>query len=251
MPEGSNKDHVIDPVQLQRIVPMRGAGHMGNRVFAQTCAESCALSLIGQHLHPLSNVLGCVVGTGGTKMIDFQPAEYQKDESGNLVLDGDGNPILIRPASEHYQSLEAVIDAAKVQADRLGLTLNVVSATSQGEADNGNGSNVAPTPSATWSSGFISVIDGLKDKTLSIGANWLGAIIQQTEQRPNGNTGMATLAQADLIRAGLAVGVPVYPMLPGHDLDTHLLPETYFPLGSATAYAIGLSLIHISEPTRH
>lgn len=208
-PNYVNRNVVIAPTQLAALEPLRGALHAEDVGFAQTSAESLAAALLSQHLHARDHVLTAIVGTGATPIADF----------------GVG--------TEHMDSVEAVIAAAATQATVRGMALKVWLVWNQGEQDNANG-----TLQATYEAAWIAIRDHIEAEAIAAGGTFGGAVIQQCSQRPAGVTGMATLAHAALIADGEAAGVVHYPMLPGHSGAAHLFPETYLPLGSATAWAI-------------
>lgn len=209
-PDYVNRNTEVTAAQLAQIEPLAGANHAYSSKYAQTSLETTAAALLGQHLDHRDHVLAATVGTGSTPIADFEPG------------------------SEHYASAVAVIDAAAAKAEAMGLTLKVWVIWNQGEQDNIDG-----TTDTAWKAAWLGIRDGLAAHTTgTAGGLFGGALIQQTGQRPGGVTGMATLAQADLITAGEAMGVPVYPMRPGHSGNAHLYPATYLPLGAGCAAAI-------------
>jgi len=213
IPTAGNKDVVVASTQLEKLEPLRGSQHGWYLNQAQTSCETAALALIGQHLHYRDHVIGAVVGTGSTAIADFGPG------------------------SEHYQSAQAVITAAMARATAMNCSLKVWLIWNQGEQDSENG-----TAQATYEAAWIAIRDGLSAHSVSAGATFGGALIQQTLQRPGGVTSMATLAHANLITAGHAMGITPRPMYPGYSGGTHLLPATYLPLGAATGYEISRAL---------
>jgi len=213
-PDFAQKDLVVSAAQLAALAPLTGAPYGGAGKYAQTAAESCAASLLWQHLHPRDMVLAAVVGTGSTPIADFAAG------------------------TEHMASAEAIIarvdeiagimsTGGEPRAWKVWLVWN------QGEQDNING-----TAQAAYVVAWTALRDHLSGVVTTAGGTFGGSVIQQTEQRQGGTVGMATLAQAQLVTSGEASFVPHYPMLPGHSGAAHLFPETYLPLGSGTAWAI-------------
>lgn len=213
IPTAGNKGTVVASTQLEKLEPLRGSQHGWYLNQAQTSCETAALALIGQHLHYREHVIGAVVGTGSTAIADFAPT------------------------TAHYQSAQAVITAAMARATAMNCALKVWLIWNQGEQDSEDG-----TAQATYEAAWIAIRDGLSAHTVSAGATFGGALIQQTLQRPGGVTSMATLAHANLITQGHAMGITPRPMFPGYSGGTHLLPATYLPLGAATGYEIARAL---------
>lgn len=222
-PVGSNKAIVLDAAQIDRIEPLRGARHANDAQYAQTACETAALALLGQHLHRNDHVLCAVIGTGSTAIADFGPA------------------------SQHYANAQAVIASAADVAAALSLNLRVWLVWNQGEEDNSVG-----TAQAAYQSAWLAIRNGLSAYAVSEGGTFGGTVIQQTLQRPSGATGMATLAHAALIEAGEALGVPAIAMgASPYSGSTHLLSETYLPLGSATGYEISRMIAGGTPRTPH
>lgn len=205
---------VITDEQVAQIEPMRGSDHAGRARYAQTALETMAAALLGQHLHHRDLVLGAVVGTGGTAIVNFSPA------------------------SAHMASVDKIIVSANAIRNKMSgggdiKALKVWLVWNQGEQDNVDG-----TLQASYVASWLAIRDHISAAAVAAGGTFGGSVIQQCENRYASSTGMATLAHAQLIRAGAAMGVPHYPMLPGHSGAAHLFPATYLPLGSACAYAI-------------
>lgn len=213
-PDFAQKDLTVSAAQLAALAPLTGAAYGGVGKYGQTAAESCAASLLWQHLHPRDLVLAAVVGTGSTAIADFAAG------------------------TEHMASAEAIIarvdEIAGVMSaggESRGWTVWLV--WNQGEQDNIDGST-----QAAYVSAWKALRDHLSGVVTAAGGTFGGSVIQQTEQRQGGAVGMATLAQAELVTSGEASFVPHYSMLPGHSGAAHLFPATYLPLGSGTAWAI-------------
>ncbi len=221
-PVSRNRETVIAPGQLTRLEPLRGARHANDPQYAQTSVETAALALIGQHLHHEDHVLGCVIGTGATAIADFAPG------------------------AAHFKSACAVIGAAQAQAAAHHLALRVWLVWNQGEEDNDRG-----TSQAVWQDTWRAIRDGLRDRTHTVGGVFGGSVIQQTLQRTAGATGMATLAQAELIAAGEALAVMPVTCPPFYSGRSHLRPLTYLPLGAATGYEISRMIAGGTPVTPH
>jgi len=181
------------------------------------------LALLGQHLHWEDHLLACVVGPGETGNARFLPGE---------------------PDTAHMRSMKMAIDAAKAWVDRVNanlsgrMALEVFDIQNQGEADNNLG-----VSRADYLASVRAVRAALESHVAARSGTYVGSFIQQTMHRPKGETGMATLAQAELIRGGEAVGLAVPPMRPGYSRNfVHLKPLTYLPLGCQAAYAVAAVL---------
>lgn len=223
-PTAGNKAVPLDPTQIERLEPLRGARHANNQQYAQTACETAALALLGQHLHRNDHYLGAVVGTGSTAVADFAVG------------------------SQHYLNALMVIDAAYEQAVARSLGLTVWLVWNQGEEDNDLGTSQA-TYEATW----LALRDGIAAHVAGLGAaDFGGTVIMQTLRRLSGLTGMATLAHASLIAAGEALGVmPVAMSDVPYSGSTHILPLTYLPLGAAIGYEISRMIAGGSPATPH
>ena len=203
IPIAGNRFTVIAPAQLLTLEPLRGSSHAYFLQQGQTCCKTLALALLGQQLHPRDHVIGAIVGTGSTAIVD------------------------VLPGTAHFQSAQAVITAATGIAAVMRGALQVWLIWNQGEEDNDLG-----TAQATYEAGWLSIRNGLSAQAVSAGATFGGAVIQQTLQRTSGVTGMVTLAHARLIAAGHAAGVMATAMadVPCSG-STHLLPPTDLPWG--------------------
>lgn len=210
-PVQANSTVVVADTQLAALEPLRGSQHGLDAQFGQLAAETCAASLIGQHLDHRDAVLAAVVGTGSTPIADFAPA------------------------TPHYQSAQKAIAAAAVQAALRLKALKVWLIWNQGEADDDLG-----TAAAVWKPALLAIRDGLSAYAVTQGATFGGMLIEQCVHRIDAATpGMATLAQADLIAAGEAMGVALQPMRPGFQgTGIHLGPLAYLPLGPSDAWQI-------------
>ena len=211
-PLGGNKAVPLDPAQIARLEPLRGARHADNAQYCQTAGETAAAALLGQHLHPDDHVLVSVIGSGSTAIADFGPA------------------------STHYANAQAVITAAAAQATARGLSLVTYLVWSQGEEDTTVG-----TDKAAYKAAWKVIRDGIAARVVSVGGTFGGTVLHQTLERtgtPAQVLGMATYAHAELITEGEALGVMPSTCPPYYSGSTHLLPLTYLPLGSATAYEI-------------
>lgn len=213
IPNSGNKNVQIDSAQLQYLEPLRGANHAYYDQNGQTTHETLAAALLGQHLDHRAHVLGACVGTGSTAISSFAPA------------------------TAHYLSAQAVITAAAAQAAAMNCTLKVWLIWNQGEQDNTDG-----TAQATYEAAWIAIRDGLSAHTVSAGGTFGGALIQQCLLWGSGVPGMATLAHANLMLTGEAMGITPKPMAPGWSTAVHLLPLTYLPLGCSTAYEIARAI---------
>lgn len=206
-----NYSVVTADAQLVALEPMAGAAWGYTASEAQTAVETTTAALLGQHLHHREVVLGAVVGTGGTGIAYFAAG------------------------SAHMASVDKIIVRAQAIAATMLRNLKVWLMWSQGEADNTIG-----TPRATYVANLTAIKNYISDAAITAGGTFGGLVIQQCDSRKNsgGAAGMATLAQADMIIAGTAIGVPTFPNMPGHSGLNHLYPLTYLPLGSACAWAI-------------
>ena len=212
-PVGANKAVALAGTQIAALERLAGSRHAENPTYGQTSVESLALALLGQHLHPDDHVLGCVIGTGSTASADFAVG------------------------SVHYQNAQAAITAGLAQATARGLALRLWIVPNQGEEDNSIG-----TLQATYVATWRAILAGLAAHVVAGGGAYGGAVIQQTLQRPSGVTGMATLAQAELVAAGLALAVVPQACQPGFFGSTHYANGTQAPLGAATAHEIARAI---------
>jgi hypothetical protein len=211
-----DRNLVVADAQFSRRVPLHGAPHAGNLNHAQTSSEAMGLAFLGQHAHWQDEALFVVIGTGATGVSYFTPG------------------------SAHFQSIEKAIDAAAARVAAYNavsanaMELHVISDAQQGEED-----NVLGTSQASYVSQWTAIINGIAAKVAAVGGTYRGHIFAQCHQVPGSQlteVGMATYGQAELVRTGIAMAVPVYPMLPGGNA-THLWPLTYLPLGCSLAYA--------------
>ncbi|GAB5376463.1 MAG: hypothetical protein AcusKO_29250 [Acuticoccus sp.] len=213
-----DKDLVIPDEAFAFLEPLRGSAHKNSRTPGQTCAETATAMLAGQCLDHHDHVIGCVIGTGTTSIVDFIPG------------------------SEHMQSAEKAIEAAYAWGREMNLLdLTVWFVWNQGGEDILGGMT-----KATYKSHFISIRDHFEAFVEShtpsplIDAVFGGAIIQQCEFRtgPGVSTpSQVTLAHAERIEEGEAGGLVSYAFSPGRT-GVHYWPRTYFPLGAATGYEI-------------
>ena len=231
-PIATNKGEVVADGQFARLVRLHEDTHGMNGRHGMTVCTPAALALHGGHLECEEQTIWCVIGTGSTEIASFKSGEA------------------------HYTSMVKAITAACERVSSLnGLSntrdyeLSVFSVQLQGEQDNADG-----TPAATYKSDLQSIVSALSASVTSeataagITASYDGHVILQTMQGDSVEVGMATRAQADLIRSeGDIHGVAMYPMLPGA-AATHLYPGTYMPAGAGLAYVIS-EIIDGNSPT--
>lgn len=217
-----NRHKLFNPLDLQNLEPLRGALYEEREEYSQTAAESCTLALLGQHLHQRDHVLACAIGTGSTAIIDL----------------AQGSP--------HFRNAQAAIAAGRAQALARGLAHEVTIVWIHGEYDNTIGTTL-PVYKASW----LTATNAFRTYVAEIGSAFGSVVIVQTLQRPSGTTGMATLAQADLIAAGEALAVMPQTCLPGYSGGTHLQTSTYLPLGCAIAYEISRMIAGGSPTVPH
>lgn len=228
-----DKDLVIPDEQFEFLEPLRGAHHRNTRTNGQTCAETAAAMLAGQCLDHHDHVIGCVIGTGATSIVDFLPG------------------------TEHMQSVEKAIAAAYAWGREMNnLDLTVWLVWNQGGEDLLGG-----MAKATYKTHFLAIRDHLQDFVENhtplpfIDAVFGGAIIQQSEFRASVGSsipGMPCLAHAELIAEGEAGGMNSYPYSPGVS-GAHFFPRTYLPFGAATGYEIsrGIAAGNAVQPPVH
>lgn len=223
-PQGANQNLAHDPVQFSRLTRHFGSLHAFNGINGQTNAETMALALCGQHLQPSDHVLSCIIGTGSTEIAKFLPGTAHNDA---IMLSID------RAAAEVTARNAAM--AAGATPDRW--ELHVISKSQIGEQDIQIG-----TSAATFIARIEAVNASIAARVALHGGTYYKHIIQQTMYSMGGTNRMAAIAQGEMGKAGTAVVVPTYHLLPGGH-SAHLYPLTYLPQGSAQAFAISELLL--------
>jgi hypothetical protein len=206
-PMAGNKGVSIDPLQLMRVIPLRGASHAGDEQYFHTAAEGCVHALLGQHLSERARVHAAVIGTGSTAIASFLPG------------------------TAHMTSIQRAINRAGELAVGMGRILRVTLHWNQGEEDNEIG-----TTASVYQAALLTIRDFIRDLVVSLGGVFVGLFVAQCMQSIA--TSMAGLAQAALALAGEIVLVPTHAILPGWSGSTHYLPLMHLPLGQSIAYAV-------------
>lgn len=183
-----------------------------------------------------SNVLTNVSSTAG--LARGQTIAHANIPADSYVYEISGNTVTFAVRGKVPGALDAVATGnqvtATISARLTPMVLEVIVVPQQGEQDNED--NV---PQATFVANWTATGSGLSAYTTLKGGTWRGLLFNQCHKNNQGtDPWMATKAQAQMVRSGVAKAIAMYPMLPGASGNDHLFPLTYLPLGSADAYAI-------------